>query len=112
MQPNTYTDWQSATDEEILNTDLIIALGLESMSDEEKQEFLAQTTNTVQKATASRVLDQLTHTQKQEFSRLIDQEDASLINQFLLLNVPNFAELLREETITFKRAMLTGMIPG
>lgn len=100
--------WGMASDEEILETDLLIALGLETLSQEDKAELINRMTLTVQKAVALRVLDGLEPGQKEELNRLLERGEPESLDQFLLLNVPGFADLIKEETVKFKRAMLTG----
>ena len=105
-------DWSSASDEEILNSDLLIVLGLETLSDEDKAELVSQMTSTVQKATVLRVLDNLSEEKKSELDSLLNSDDADKINAFLETEVPNFADLINEETVKFKRAMLTEATQG
>jgi hypothetical protein len=100
-------DWSSASDEEILNTDLVVALGLETLSDEDKLLLAEQMTSTVQKAVTLNLLNSLTPEKKAQLDQLLEENDADKINAFLADEVPDFANMVQEETIKFKRAMLT-----
>lgn len=104
-------DWNTATDDQILDADLLIALGMEQEPDEEKQQFLARMTDTVQRAVVLHLLETMNPMTRQELSGLLEENNSDKINQFLLIHVPNFQDIMTQETIKFKRAMLTGKMP-
>lgn len=104
------TDWSQATDNEIMDADLIVALGLETLSDDDKADFLARMTLTVQKATIARLAETLAPEKWQELQDLAQSGTPEAITNFMENNVPNFAALMEDESVAFKRAMLTGKI--
>lgn len=112
QQDNLHIDWKTASDDEILDADLIIACGFETASDEDKAALIGRMTRVVQQAVANRVLDQIGDTEKAEIDRLMNANDTDGLNQFLEAHVPNFPDLVTEETVKFKRAMLTGDVPA
>lgn len=107
----TQIDWSTASDQQILEADLTIALGLATLADEDKKAMIGRMTQTVQKAVALRVMDQLSEDQRKTLNDIISQQDDTGLEQFLSDNVPNFSELVEQETISFKRAMLSGNLP-
>lgn len=100
-------NWQTASDEEILAADLIIALGLESLSDDDKAVLADRMITTVQKAVAVRVYKELPEHLQLTLKQLLEGDNGDKLNDFLVQHVPNFADYVREEMIKFKRAMLT-----
>ncbi len=103
-------DWTTASDEDILAADLIIALGLETLSDEDKGALIHRMTLAVQKAGLAKVLAQLDPQQKDKLTQLIETGNAEAVNDFLAHEVPDFADIIEAETLRFKRAMLAGQI--
>ncbi len=103
--------WDQASDDDIFDADLLIALGLETLPDEEKVAIIDKMTTTVQKAVVARLYDQMSEEQRAEMDRLVENPQPEALSEFLNTNVPNFADLVKEETIKFKRAMLTGKLP-
>lgn len=104
-------DWATASDQQILEADLLIALGLETLADEDKKAMIDRMTQTVQKAVALRVMNQLSDDQRNDLNNILSQQNDNQLEPFLRDHVPNFAELVEQETISFKRAMLIGKLP-
>jgi Mg/Co/Ni transporter MgtE len=91
-----------------MNADIIIAMGLETLSEAEKVAIIDEMTETVQLGVAKRVMDQLDEAKQQELSSVMEKDDSEALNQFLDANVPDFETLIEQEMVAFKRAMLTG----
>lgn len=104
-------DWNNLNDDDMFALDLIVALGMEAEPDEEKAAFLGEVTKTLQKALFLRIHQSLDETKKQEFSQALETGDITTMNSFLEANVPNYEDLVREETVKLKRALLTGNMP-
>lgn len=112
MDDQTQTNnWDEASDDDIFDADLLIALGLETLPDEEKVAIVDKMTTTVQKAVVGRLYDQLSEEQRTQMEQILENPQPEALNEFLSTNVPNFPDLVKEETIKFKRAMLTGKLP-
>ncbi len=105
-------DWKNATDQQILDADLIIALGMEAASDSEKSDLLNAVTTTLQKAITLRVLKDLPADQKPQLDQLLETGPAEAVDTFIQSHIPTFESLVEEETIKIKRVMLTGDIPA
>jgi hypothetical protein len=101
-------DWNSASDTDVMNADIIIAMGLETLSEAEKVAIIDEMTATVQLGVAKRVMDQLDEAKQQELSSMMEKDDSEALNQFLDANIPDFETLIEQEMVAFKRAMLTG----
>lgn len=105
------TDWTQKSDQEILEADLIKECGLEGLSEEKKEELFNRTTEIAQKAVITRLLDSLPQDKKSELDQVLAQDDATKTLEFITENVPNYDDLVKEELVKFKRAMLTGEKP-
>lgn len=104
-------DWSTATDDQITDADLIVALNLERLSDEEKAGFLAKMAETVQKAVIARAIGTMDDAKRKELDEVMAKNDPEALATFMLEAVPSFDDLTRQETLAFKRAMLTGKMP-
>lgn len=100
------TDWHSLTDEQIMDLDLIIALGLASAPDDDKQALIDQMATSVQKAIALRVGNEIDPSKQNDLLKLLESQDHDAINAFFEANIPHFGDIIIEETVKFKRAML------
>ena len=107
----TTTDWNTATDEHILEADLLIELGLDSLPEEEQVRTVTTMTETVQEAALVRALGRLSDEQRSQFEALVQLEDADKIRSFIETAVPDFTTVIEQELILYKRVMLTGKVP-
>ncbi len=107
----TTRDWKTATDDEIFDVDLMIALELDTLSEEDQIEFVTRMAHVVQKAAAARIYDSLSPELQQELAKQLEMAQDGNLEAFMEQHVPNYDAIMRDEMITFKRAMLTGEVP-
>jgi hypothetical protein len=102
--------WQSASDDEVLEADLIKELNLESSPQEEQDALILRMTDVLQKSVISQLLETLNEDQKKELDEAMAKDDPQVTMEFLQKTTPDMDELAKKELIRFKRAMLTGKI--
>ncbi len=94
-------------DKKLLEANIIEALGLESLPDEQKIKMVEMMSTVVQKRLMLRIMDQLSETDKNEFEKILGGKDADLAAaEFIKNKVPNFDEMVQEEIIKIKQEMI------
>ncbi len=99
-------DWTQATDEEILQADLLIELGLDSLPAEQQAEIAQRFTEECQRGMIAEVLTELNPEQQAELQQLVTEREPQPIQTFLEKSVPNLDERAQQELVRFKRIML------
>ncbi len=96
------------TDQEILDINIISALGIESLPDEQKVALLNDMATLVMKRTMLVVIETLSEAQKNELEALVASEGAEspAISEFLKNNVTSIDTMMQKELITVKREMI------
>ncbi len=90
-----------------MEANIIEALGLESLPDEQKIKMVEMMSTVVQKRLMLRIMDQLSETDKNEFEKILGGKDADLAAaEFIKNKVPNFDEMVQEEIIKIKQEMI------
>lgn len=77
--------------------DLSKELGLENFTEEEKNELLAQFTESLLKRLVVRVYEKLNKEEQAEFDKLAEGGDSGKINEFLTEKVPDMNQVRDEE---------------
>ncbi len=77
--------------------DLIKELGIEELTQEEKDEVLTRLTDSLLQRLILRVYDKLDEEHQKEFDKLTDEGDVGKINTFLGQNVPDLDEIRDRE---------------
>lgn len=108
---NPTFDWKTASDELVLDADLIIALKLENLPNEEQAQLLERMASTVQSAVAKQMMSRLDEPMQEKLKTATESSNPEDLEQFLNEYVPDFQDLVEQQTIKFKRAMLTGEMP-
>lgn len=93
-------------DKDLLQKNIVSLLGLESLSEERKIQFLEKVTDLIFKQVVIRVMEMLSEADQEELSRLIDIGDPEKTNAFLVEKVPNLEEIMNEEIVAVKEEML------
>jgi len=94
-------------DKKLLETNIIEALGLESLPDEQKIQMVQTMVDLVQKRLMLRIMDQLSEEEKDEFEKILGGRDVDLAAaEFIKNKVPNFDEMVQEEIIKVKQEMI------
>ena len=84
---------------------IINILKIENLDDEQKLALIAQIAELVEKRTLVRILDNLAEDKRGEFMDLLDAGDQEKIELFIAANVPQFLEMLSEETMSVKQEL-------
>ena len=90
--------------QDLLSTNIISLLGLESLSDEEKQSIIDKASELVQKRLILRLMDQLTDEQSAKLDSLAG--NATDVYAYIAEIMPNFEEVVNEEIVAVKEQML------
>lgn len=94
-------------DKKILEANIIEALGLEAMPDEQKIKMVEMMSTIVQKRLMLRIMDELSETDKDEFEKVLGGKDADLVAaEFIKNKVPSIDEIIQEEIIKIKQEMI------
>lgn len=96
------------TDQEILDINIISALGIESLAEEQKVALLNDMATLVMKRTMLAVIETLSESQKNELEALVSGEGAEspAISEFLKNNVSSIDTMMQKELIAVKREMI------
>ena len=89
---------------ELLNINLVEALGLDTIPGEKKDALLTQMQEVVENRINLEVLSILTEEQKGELNKILDS-DGDLL-KFLRESIPNFDIMVAETVANFKKEML------
>ena len=86
-----------------INDNIIKTLGIDTLPEDKQKEALEKLGELVYQEVMLRVLDVLSEEEKDEFEKLIEKTpDPELMFSFLALKVPNFEEIVNEETQKLK----------
>ncbi len=96
------------TDEEILQLNLLTALGLEDVSEEQKIQLINDITDLVQRRVMLQVVSVLSDQDNSELDKLVQNKGAGdpAVADFLQEKVPNLLDIFKQELITVKRELL------
>lgn len=86
-----------------LKFDLIKELGLEHLSDEEKNKFRQDYAKLLEEKIASRIMDELPEEKVKELEALISSGKNEESNQYIVDNVPDIDMIAKEEFDGLKR---------
>lgn len=90
-----------------MEANIIEALGLESLPDEQKIKMVEMMSTIVQKRLMLRVMEQLSEPEKDAFEKVLGGKDADLAAaEFIKNKVSNFDEMVQEEIIKIKQEMI------
>jgi ElaB/YqjD/DUF883 family membrane-anchored ribosome-binding protein len=95
-------------DRNLLESNIIEELGLESLPEERKIAIVQMMTDLVQKRVMLRIMEVLSETEKDEFEKILKEkgEDAPEASEFLKEKIQNLDEIVREEVIKVKEEAL------
>lgn len=87
-----------------INDSIIKILGIDSLPKEEQQEAMERLGAIVYQEVMLRVLDILNEEDKDEFEKLIEKtKDPEIMFSFLMGKIPNFEEIVNEESEKLKK---------
>lgn len=89
----------------LLGQDIVKDLGLDAMSPEKQEEILERIGSLIFQATLIRVLELMTDEEHDEFDEFfeLNQGEPEKIFEYLETSVPNFGDILEQETEKFKK---------
>lgn len=91
--------------ENYIEQSIITTLGLENLPLDEKAVIINKLSELVQHRLIGRVLTQLEDKMLEQFSEIVESNDSNAINVFFEKHVPNFPDMVIEETIRVKKEM-------
>ena len=96
------------TDQEILNVNLVVALGLQSLPDDQKLKLLNDAATLVQKRAMALVVEKMTESQRDELNALIEKEgvQGEEVGVYLRTVVPTLDDIYKQELIAVKREII------
>ncbi len=80
-----------------LDNDLLVQLGLDALPQEEKQKMLAHIYETLEVRVGSRLAEQMSNEQLDEFETFINAKDEAGALQWLETTFPTYKDVVREE---------------
>lgn len=97
------------SDQQILDTDLLSALGLSEASDDDRQRVVHNVTTLVLKTAMLKILDALSEEKKKELASIIEKygAESQKVTAFLQSNVENFAEIIQTALVSVKRDLIS-----
>lgn len=97
------------SDQQILDTDLLEALGLSGASDDDRQRVVNNVVTLVLKTAMLQILDVLSEEKKKELASIIEKYGAESqeVTVFLQNNVENFGEVMEQALISVKRNLVS-----
>lgn len=91
---------------DVLRKNILVELGLQDLSESRKLELLGKMGELIQKRVLLRAIKSLALVDKQEFDKLLGNEDEAAVYRFLILKVPNIEEITEEEVVAFKEEVI------
>ena len=91
--------------EELKN--LIQELGLDTLSEKNKQDLVVSLAESLQMRISTRILVMLTEEEKDEFDKLTENHsDEKAVTEFLVKKIPNYDNILVDEYLKFREEIL------
>lgn len=96
------------SDQQIIDTDLLEALGLSGAKDDDRTRVVNNVVTLVLKTAMLNIIDTLSEEKKKELAQIIEQKGAESqeVAVFLQTNVSNLAELLQSALVSVKRDLI------
>lgn len=96
-------------EQEILDTDILEAMGLADASDEARERVVNNIVTLVLKTAMLDIIDMLSEEKKNELASIVEQKGAESqeVTEFLQNNVSNLAEILQKALMSVKRDLIS-----
>lgn len=95
--------------QDFLQKNLITELGLENLPDDKKEELILKIGGLIQQNVLLRILNELGEKDKDEFDKVLAEENDEKTLAFLQSKISNFDELVKEEVAKFKEEAMKRM---
>jgi hypothetical protein len=86
--------------------DMIEALGLNSLSSEEKDNLVSQMSEIISNKIILKVMEKISENDASELSGYLESGNMEKVNNFLNEKVPNFSDIMQTELNIFQEEML------
>ena len=99
---------------DLLQIDLIKHLGLDNLPAEKKEEVILKMGGVIQQNILLRILRELDDKDKDEFDKILGENNDEKTLEFIKSKLPNFDDLAKEEVAKFKEDVIErmqGLIP-
>jgi hypothetical protein len=99
---------------DLLQIDLIKHLGLDNLPPEKKEEVILKMSGVIQQNILLRILRELDEKDKDEFDKILGEDNNEKTLEFLKNKLPNLDDLVKEEIAKFKENIIErmqGLIP-
>lgn len=108
---STYSSSTFMTDQELLDTNIITLLDMQSASDDQKASIVSALATLVQKQVTLRILAVLSQEQIAELEKIITEfgDNAPEVLEFIRTHVKNLEKIAEEELIFVKRQIVEKM---
>lgn len=95
--------------QQLLDTDLLEAMGLADASDEARERVVNNIVTLVLKTAMLDIIDMLSEEKKNELATIVEQKGAESqeVTEFLQNNVSNLAEILQNALVSVKRDLIS-----
>lgn len=87
-------DWSKATDQEIINADLIVELGFTNLAVEEQQKISGKLTEQLQRGILVELMTKLSPEQRAELNDLVTQGKQSESDQYFQEKLVDYPEIV------------------
>lgn len=102
----TTRNWNNATDDEVMDADIALELGLDRLPQETTLAMLQEMGEKVNDVVLRRALGGLPQDQRDELDRLVATGNVEAVQAKLMEFVPEYPQMVWQETVRFKRSML------
>jgi len=92
--------------QEILKQNIILALGIGSLSDEKKAALIDQMAELAEKRIVLRLMQELPEKDHKEFEKIKENDNQAKM-EFLQQKFSNLAEIIQEEIVKVKKEVIT-----
>lgn len=93
------------TDQDILNKDILELIGAQNLPDDKKKQLYQKMLETIQNRSITRILDQLSDNDAEEFKTILDSGDQPKADQFLKSKGIDIRQIMLQESIIYKTEM-------
>jgi hypothetical protein len=87
------------------DSNIIKALGIETLSDEEKAKILDQSATMIEQRLLLRLMKSLDDGRRDELNQILSTDDKSQLDEFIFKQAPDFADWVVEETEALKKEL-------
>ena len=89
-----------------MEDNIIKALGIESLPDDQKAKILEQASHMVEARLLLRLTKHLDETKREELIKVLDTKDKDNLSEFIYKEVPEFTTWVEEETMALRDELM------